>query len=151
MNMFINEQFLMNMFNDERFLMNMVFDERLSMNMFFDERFSVERRPTQISPLRACQATLHAGQRNLFSLLITVVQRFGNHKFICEYDYLKGFCQRVCSHRPLNSVRAPTASSSVVLSRLTTHYSLLTTHYSLLTTHYSLLLLAPSNSPRSSD
>jgi hypothetical protein len=76
MNMFRNEQFSMNMFNDERFSMNMVFDERFSMNMFFNERFSVERRPTQISCLRACQATLHAGQQNLFSFLITVVQRF---------------------------------------------------------------------------
>jgi hypothetical protein len=54
------------MFNDERFLMN----------MFFNERFSVERRPTQIYRSRACQATLHAGKQNLFSLLITVVQRF---------------------------------------------------------------------------
>ena len=76
MNMFINEQFSMNMFNDERFSMNMVFDERYSMNMLFDERFSVERRPTQISRSRACQATLHAGQQNLFSFSITVVQRF---------------------------------------------------------------------------
>jgi hypothetical protein len=76
MNMFNDERFSMNMVFDERFSMNMFFDERFSMSMVLNERFSVERRPTQISRSRACQATLHAGQRNLFSLLITVVQRF---------------------------------------------------------------------------